>query len=186
MPRRDGEADKLGNRYEGLWTVDAVLDVLDGEFVELTVQQLGDEEITPAYNMQTNGTLLDPEWLDLLHEFNIGFGISLDGPKEINYANRVDHSGRRSYDRVRRAIELIVSDARFDNLFGGLLTVVSIEADPEEMLRVYRDMGIRSVDFLLPDGHYDNPPPRLRQKSPGPRAVSSDQRTICGEQRIGS
>ena len=25
MPRSGGEADKLGNRYEGLWTVDAAL-----------------------------------------------------------------------------------------------------------------------------------------------------------------
>ena len=43
MPRPGGEADKLGNRYEGLWTVDAALDLLDGEYVDLTVEALGDE-----------------------------------------------------------------------------------------------------------------------------------------------
>ena len=36
MPRRGGEADKLGNRYEGLWAVDAALDLIDGEYVDLT------------------------------------------------------------------------------------------------------------------------------------------------------
>ena len=43
MPRSGGEADKLGNRYEGLWTVDAALDLIDGEYVDLTVEAVGDE-----------------------------------------------------------------------------------------------------------------------------------------------
>lgn len=43
MPRAGGEADKFGNRYESLWTVDAVLDVIDGEYADLTVEAIGDE-----------------------------------------------------------------------------------------------------------------------------------------------
>ncbi len=43
MPRPGGEADKLGNRYEGLWTVDAALDLIDGEYIDLTVEAVGDE-----------------------------------------------------------------------------------------------------------------------------------------------
>ena len=43
MPRTGGESDKLGNRYEGLWTVDAALDLLDGNYTDLTVEAVGDE-----------------------------------------------------------------------------------------------------------------------------------------------
>lgn len=43
MPRLGGETDKLGNRYEGLWVVDAALDVIEGEYVDLTCEPLGDE-----------------------------------------------------------------------------------------------------------------------------------------------
>ena len=43
MPRLGGEADKLGNRYEGLWSVDAALDLIDGEYAGLTVEAVGDE-----------------------------------------------------------------------------------------------------------------------------------------------
>ena len=43
MPRPGGEADKLGNRYEGLWVVDAALDLIDGEFRELVFEAVGDE-----------------------------------------------------------------------------------------------------------------------------------------------
>ena len=43
MPRLGGEADKLGNRYEGQWVVDAALDLIDGEYVDLVVEAVGDE-----------------------------------------------------------------------------------------------------------------------------------------------
>ena len=43
MPRRGGEADKFGNRYESLWVVDAVLDLIDGDYATLEVERVGDE-----------------------------------------------------------------------------------------------------------------------------------------------
>ena len=43
MPRPGGEADKLGNRYEALWVVEAALDLIEGEYVDLVVEAVGDE-----------------------------------------------------------------------------------------------------------------------------------------------
>ena len=43
MPRLGGEADKLGNRYEGLWAVDAALDLIEGDFINLEIEAIGDE-----------------------------------------------------------------------------------------------------------------------------------------------
>ena len=43
MPRLGGEADKFGNRYESLWAVDAVLDLIGSQYVALTFEALGDE-----------------------------------------------------------------------------------------------------------------------------------------------
>jgi len=118
-------------------------------------------DIQPVFNMQTNGTLLDQSWLDLLRELDIKFGISLDGPESINDANRVDHRGRGSYARVKRAIDLVVADPRVDDLFRGVLSVINLDADPLEIYDLYRCLGIRSADFLLPDGNYYNPPAGL-------------------------
>jgi hypothetical protein len=42
MPRAGGEADKFGNRYEAIWTVDSLLDVLTGRALALTVEPLAD------------------------------------------------------------------------------------------------------------------------------------------------
>ena len=43
MPRPGGEADKFGNRYESLWVVDATLDLIEGEYVDLVLEAVGDE-----------------------------------------------------------------------------------------------------------------------------------------------
>ena len=45
MPRPGGEADKLGNHYEAVWTVSAVLDVFEGVSEAITVEPLGDSSL---------------------------------------------------------------------------------------------------------------------------------------------
>lgn len=40
-PRPGGESDKLGNRYEAIWTVRQVLDILRGNAESITVEELG-------------------------------------------------------------------------------------------------------------------------------------------------
>src|SRR5271156_3267688 len=36
--------------------------------------------VTPRIILQTNGTLLDEEWISIFSEYDISFGISLDAP----------------------------------------------------------------------------------------------------------
>ncbi len=43
MPRSGGEADKLGNHFEAVWTVNAVLDLFEGRYQSICVEALGDE-----------------------------------------------------------------------------------------------------------------------------------------------
>lgn len=45
MPRPGGEADKLGNRYEGVWTVDALLNLVDGSIQSVTVEPFGKDAV---------------------------------------------------------------------------------------------------------------------------------------------
>ncbi|MEV0232226.1 radical SAM protein [Nonomuraea sp. NPDC050786] len=57
-------------------------------------------------NMQTNGTLLDEEWLDLIQEEwpTLNLGVSLDGDHLAN-AFRVDYSGRPTSGRVEACLD---------------------------------------------------------------------------------
>ncbi|WP_436498196.1 hypothetical protein [Actinokineospora sp. HUAS TT18] len=41
-PRAGGEADKFGNRYEGIWTVLQLLYILNGDVHSITVEDIGD------------------------------------------------------------------------------------------------------------------------------------------------
>ncbi len=40
MPRSGGDAGKLGDFYEGIWTVDSVLDLFSGRALSLQVEPL--------------------------------------------------------------------------------------------------------------------------------------------------
>lgn len=128
------------------------------EFVAKATAVLGELNIAPIYALETNATLITPEWLDLFGELGICFGISLDGPEAIHDANRVNHSGRGSYRQVRRSITTVLADQRMKKLFGGVLTVINLAANPLEIYHHYREIGLPRCDFLLPDGNYDHPP----------------------------
>jgi hypothetical protein len=54
--RRGGEADKLGNAYEGLWTVYNALDVLRGRAREITVEPLQNGEGVEFVKVRNDGS----------------------------------------------------------------------------------------------------------------------------------
>jgi len=53
--------------------------------------------------LQTNGVLLDDEWLRFLHDNRFLVGISLDGPAEIHDAYRLDKNGNATFQKVKNA-----------------------------------------------------------------------------------
>ena len=108
------------------------------------------------FSVQTNGVLLDEEWLELLKKHSIGLGISLDGPERIHNKNRIYKDGRGSYMDVREAIRL----ARSKDVVFGTLSVIDPQNDPKEIYTHLRELGVEGMDFLLPDCCYINPPPR--------------------------
>ena len=117
-------------------------------------------EVTPIFEMQTNGTLLTENWCRLLAELDIGFGISLDGPREIHDHYRVDHSGRGSYEAVLRGLK-IARESSTSKTLPGILTVINVDADPLACYEHLKTLDVSTVDFLLPEATHDRPPPGL-------------------------
>ncbi len=56
---------------------------------------------------QTNGVNFDERWADFLTENGFLVGVSIDGPQKIHDSFRVDASGKGSFERVVRVIELM-------------------------------------------------------------------------------
>src|SRR5262249_44029941 len=49
-----------------------------------------------CFSIQSNGTMIDDEWIDLLADLGVLIGISVDGPKEHHDRHRLDHKSRGS------------------------------------------------------------------------------------------
>lgn len=57
--------------------------------------------------IQTNGTLITPEWAKFLHDEGWLVGVSIDGPQEWHDAYRRTRSGKPSFRQVIKGIELL-------------------------------------------------------------------------------
>ena len=63
--------------------------------------------MTFLHTMQTNGTLLNDEWVAFFKEHNFLIGISIDGPRVLHDAYRVDKGGKPTFDSVMRGLRLL-------------------------------------------------------------------------------
>jgi uncharacterized protein len=106
--------------------------------------------------VQTNGTLLDRDWVDLLSRYNVAIGVSCDGPEEWNDLDRRDFADRGSYRQIRNALDLLAGAKGAD---WGVLTVVNPHAPPRVVLNHFVDLGVKQIDFLWPEYNHDAPPP---------------------------
>jgi len=106
--------------------------------------------------VQTNGTFLSQDWIDLLSAYKVGIGVSVDGLPEVHDRFRVDHKGRGSYARVAASIERLRNTPA---AHWGVLTVANPEYDPIALYEHFLGLGVRTMDFLWPDHHHDALPP---------------------------
>lgn len=111
-------------------------------------------------SLQTNATRLTGERLALCDTLGLRVGVSTDGGRAAHDRHRRGADGRGSHARVSAAIGELAS-ARHRHLFGGLLCVIDLRNDP---VRTYEELLAHrppSLDFLLPLGTWDTPPPGL-------------------------
>lgn len=118
------------------------------------------KELTPLVNicftLQTNGMLIDKEWIDIFNRFRVSVGISLDGNKIQNDRYRVDHFNRGTYDRVVAKLELMQQNYQGEV---SLLCVINPDNSAKELYNHFtKVLGVKWFDFLLPDYHFDNKP----------------------------
>lgn len=114
---------------------------------------------TLQLGIQTNGVRLSPELCEVLSEYGVRVGISLDGDRSANDRHRLYANGRSSHDQVLKALELLRTPS-YRHLYAGILCTVDIENDPVDVLEAVLAEEPPRIDFLLPHATWDHPPPR--------------------------
>jgi uncharacterized protein len=117
-------------------------------------------------SMQTNGTLLDTHWVDVLLKQNVTVGVSIDGPKEVHDASRVDHRGVGSYESVARGLQLLQTSG----VRTGALAVLQFGLNGLDVHLHLRSLGLQRINYLLPDFTHDTVTAVKQQYGPTPCA----------------
>jgi uncharacterized protein len=98
--------------------------------------------------LQTNGTLLTDEWCEFFKDNNYLIGLSLDGPRELHDANRVDKGGGPTFDKVMKGLRLLQKHGVEYNI---LTTVNRVNSQhPLEVYRFLRDEAKTSWMQFIP------------------------------------
>lgn len=87
--------------------------------------------------IQTNGTLITPEWCRFLRDNNWLVGVSIDGPQEFHDEYRRNRQGKPSWAKVMHGIDML---NRFGVEWNAMAVVNDFNADyPLDFYRFFRD-----------------------------------------------
>jgi uncharacterized protein len=99
------------------------------------------------HGFQTNATLLDERWAELIRRHSVIVGVSIDGPAFIHDRTRVNRAGRGTHAAVMRG----VSHLREAGIgFGAISVLTDYTMDyPEEYYDFFAEHGIDDVGFNI-------------------------------------
>lgn len=111
--------------------------------------------------LQTNGTLLNEEWCEFLHDNGWLVGISIDGPADFHDEYRLMKGGEPSHSKVMQAIKML---KKYRVEWNAMSVVNDYNVEfPEEFYRFFRNIGCRYLQFT----------PIVERRRKGCRDVSS-------------
>jgi uncharacterized protein len=93
-----------------------------------------------ANAFQTNATLITQKWCQFFKDHNIHVGVSLDGPQHIHDANRQDKTGKGSFERTMRGIELLQTN----NIPYAVISVVTSASilQPDQFWQFFSELDL--------------------------------------------
>jgi uncharacterized protein len=118
------------------------------------IERMRPTDLRVRHAIQTNGMLITPAWCELLREYHVGVGVSVDGPRHLHDAHRVTRGGRGTFDRTMAGIRLL----RTHGVDFHVITVLSQHSldDPEGLVDFYISEGIDQVCFNVEESEGDH------------------------------
>jgi len=96
--------------------------------------------------LQTNGLLIDDEWVSFLKSYNWLVGLSLDGPQHVHDHYRRTQGGNGTWKRVVAAAERMLAG---DLAVNALIVVNDHSVQfPDEIYTFHKDLGLSHMQFI--------------------------------------
>ncbi|MEO8026110.1 MAG: anaerobic sulfatase maturase [Bryobacteraceae bacterium] len=96
--------------------------------------------------LQTNATLIDSSWCDLLREHNFLLGVSLDGPEEINDLYRYNKAGHGTFRKVMEGVETLQEEGVEFNILC-VLSQANV-GKARELYQFYKSLGVDNIQYI--------------------------------------
>jgi uncharacterized protein len=110
-----------------------------------TIEAMRPAHIQVRHSFQTNGMLLTREWCDLIRDWQMIVGVSIDGPRDLHDANRVTRAGRGTFDQTLAGIHLLQAEGIPFNALA-VLSAQSLAA-AQDIYDFFAGEGIEDVCF---------------------------------------
>ena len=127
-------------------------------FFTIIQENLQKVEVNVDFGIQTNGTLVNDDIVEVLQQFDARAGVSIDGPLQWHDQMRVDKKGKGSFAQVMDGVEKLRNPSNGESVFGGFLTVANPDIPAPEIFEFFANLNTTSMDFLLPDYNFDTFP----------------------------
>jgi len=116
------------------------------------------DKVDFSIGLQTNGVLIDEDWIALFAKHHVNVGVSIDGTKENHDERRPDKKGVGSYDRAVAGLELLQAAVSAGRLrAAGALGLVPLRGSGSAFLKHLIDtLGVSSPGLNFPRGGWDS------------------------------
>ncbi len=128
------------------------------EYFARTARTTLEPDIQVRLGLQTNGVLIDEEFLRICDRWGVRIGVSLDGSEFGHDRHRRDRRGEGSYRQVVAGLRRLRAP-QWRHLFAGILCTIDLQNEPVETYEAVAGFEPPTVDFMLPHGNWVAPPP---------------------------
>lgn len=110
------------------------------------VDQLKPKNVSVSYSIQTNGTLINDQWVSFLKQYDFLVGVSIDGYKDLHNHYRVDAHGKETWKTVSQTFKMLHQAGVRTNA----LCVVTAQCakHPEKAYRELKNLGVEYMQFI--------------------------------------
>jgi uncharacterized protein len=130
-----------------------------------TIERRTPGSINVQHHFQTNAMLINDDWCALFKASGAKIGVSIDGPEEINNANRVTRSGRPTFAETISGINCLQRNG-VDFHVISVLSGASL-SKARELYEFYQFLGVKNVSFNVEEVEGINTTSSLQDRDKG-------------------